>query len=173
MLGTEFKKKYHAEKKASAQLAIQQDFLLFMKKMDSIENVALIGALVKVKNLEDLSKIQPKTPNLPIATITENRSNKEVSAAYPGGTNVLKQEIADLFYGEAVYSEAKKVTSKVVFVVERDGKISNVKAEGDNFTFNRQAEIALYSISKQFSPATIKGTLVRYRFTLPLTLNFE
>lgn len=169
MLGEEFKKKYHAEKKASVKQTIQQDFLLFMKKLDSIENVALIGALVKVKNLEDLAKI----PISVYTKIHETTSDQEVSAEYPGGTNVLKQEIANLFYGEAVFSEAKKVTSKVVFVVERDGKISNVKAEGDNFTFNRQAEIALYCISKQFSPASINGTLVRYRFTLPITLNFE
>jgi hypothetical protein len=27
-----------------------------MKKMDSIENVAMIGALLKVKNLEDFKK---------------------------------------------------------------------------------------------------------------------
>jgi hypothetical protein len=32
-----------------------------MKKMDSIENTALIGALLRVRNLEDLQKIkQPK-----------------------------------------------------------------------------------------------------------------
>lgn len=173
MLGEEFKKKYHAEKKASVKQTIQQDFLLFMKKLDSIENVALIGALVKVKNLEDLAKIQPKIPISVYTKIHETTSDQEVSAEYPGGTNVLKQEIANLFYGEAVFSEAKKVTSKVVFVVERDGKISNVQAEGNNFTFNRQAEIALYCISKQFSPASINGTPVRYRFSLPLTLNFE
>lgn len=173
MLGEEFKKKYHAEKKASVKQNIQQDFLLFMKKLDSIENVALIGALVKVKNLEDLAKIQPKIPISVYTKIHETTSDQEVSAEYPGGTNVLKQEIANLFYSEAVYSDMKKVTSKVVFVVERDGTVSDVKAEGDNFTFNRQAEIALYCISKQFSPASINGTLVRYRFSLPLTLNFE
>ena len=48
-----------------------------------------------------------------------------------------------------------------------------LKAEGENFTFNRQAEIAVYSISGRFSPAHINGIPVRYRFRFPLAMNFE
>ena len=60
LLNNEFKKKYENEPNILSKDGIKRDFVFFMKKMDSIENVALIGALLKVKNLEDLSKIQSR-----------------------------------------------------------------------------------------------------------------
>lgn len=169
MLNTEFKKKFDAEQNPLFKSAVKNDFLFFMKKMDSIENVALVGALLKVKNLEDLQKI---SSNIPSST-TEFSNMIDRSADYPGGINALRKEVAQLFYGEGVYSETGNVKTNVAFIVEKDGSISNVKAEGDNFTFNRQAEIALYSVSEKFTPAYNNGTPVRYRFKLPLALNFE
>ncbi len=171
MLGTEFKKKFDAEPDSLHKEAIRQDFFLFMKKMDSIENVALIGALLKVKNLEDLSRIQS------IRDHSEKESEfyrpTDQSADYPGGIDTLREEVAYLFYKEGVYSDVKTVKANVVFIVEKDGTISNVHAQGDNFTFNRQAEIALYSVSEKFSPAAYKGDPVRCRFNLPLTMQKE
>ncbi|SFT55061.1 hypothetical protein SAMN05421857_1521 [Chryseobacterium formosense] len=170
-LNNEFKKKFDAESNPLYKSAVKNDFLFFMKKMDSIENVALIAALLKVKNLEDVKRLKPAQTN--------NQQSAEFSktidktADYPGGINALRKEIAQLFYGDGVYSESGNVKTNVGFIVEKDGTISNVKAEGDNFTFNRQAEIAVYSISEKFSPAYINGTPVRYKFRLPLALNFE
>ncbi|WP_083206703.1 energy transducer TonB [Chryseobacterium sp. CBo1] len=171
LLNNEFKKKFDAENNPLYKSAVKNDFLFFMKKMDSIENVALIAALLKVKNLEDVKRLKP--------TLTNNQQSSEFSktidktADYPGGINALRKEIAQLFYGDGVHSEAGNVKTNIGFIVEKDGTISNVKAEGDNFTFNRQAEIAVYSISEKFSPAYINGTPVRYKFRLPLALNFE
>jgi hypothetical protein len=87
----------------------------------------------------------------------------EKIADYPGGINTLRQEVADLLYIDGVNSNSKTVKTDVVFIVEKDGTISNVHAQGDNFTFNRQAEIALYSISEKFSPAMVKGDPARFR----------
>lgn len=171
MLGTEFKKKFNAEPNTFNKSAIKNDFLFFMKKMDSIENVALIGALLKVKNIEDLAKIQKK--NIQTQDSSELISTTDKTAAYPGGVDALRKEVVNLFYSEGVYSNIKTIKTNVAFIVEKDGSISNVQAQGDNFTFNRQAEIALYSISSKFSPATINGDAVRFRFKLPLTLNIE
>ncbi|WP_265428923.1 energy transducer TonB [Chryseobacterium sp. YIM B08800] len=170
MLNTEFKKKFDAEKNPLHKVAVKNDFLFFMKKMDSIENVALIAALLKVKNLEDLKKINSKT-----ALLSQQDFPKliERTADYPGGINALRKEVAQLFYGDGVFSETGNLKTNVAFIVEKDGTISNVKAEGDNFTFNRQAEIALYSVSEKFSPAYTNGNPVRYRFRLPLVLNFD
>ena len=171
LINNEFQKKYRTEPNVASKDAIKKDFLLFMKKMDSIENVALIGALLKVKNLEDLNKIQTKT------STAENQSDMvtttDKAADYPGGINALRQEVANLFYSDGVYAEEKTVKTDVAFIVEKDGTISNVHAQGNNFTFNRQAEIALYSSSEKFSPATLKGNTVRYHFRLPLTINLE
>ncbi len=170
MLGSEFKKKFDAETDASDKEAVKQDFLLFMKKMDSIENVALIGALLKVKNLEDLGRI--KSVGNPDKN-SEPNTPPDQSADYPGGIDTLREEVANLFYKEGVYSEVKTVKANVIFTVEKDGRISNVHAQGDNFTFNRQAEIALYSVSEKFSPAIYKGYAIQSRFNLPLIMQKE
>lgn len=171
MLNTEFKKKFDAETNTFKKASIKNDFLFFMKKMDSIENVALIGALLKVRNLEDLQKITHT------GYATDKFADKstiiEKPADYPGGIDILRQEVINLFYADGVYTETKSIKTNVVFVVEKDGSISNVHAQGDNFTFNRQAEIALYSISEKFSPAVINGDPVRFNFRFPLTLTFE
>lgn len=170
MLNNEFKKKFDTEKNPLHKTAIKNDFLFFMKKMDSIENVALIAALLKVKNFEDLKKIHSKTILSPQQNFTQSI---EKMADYPGGINALRKEVAQLFYGDGVFSETGNLKTNVAFIVEKDGTISDVKAEGDNFTFNRQAEIALYSISEKFSPAYNDGNPVRYQFKLPLVLNFD
>lgn len=173
MLGQEFKKKFDAETDNFHKASIRNDYLLFMQKMDSVENVALTAVLLKTKNLEDLGRLRiiktntaPEAPVVP--TVTPDKA-----ADYPGGINQLRKEISDLFYLGGVYSEIKTIKTNVAFIVEKDGTITNVDAKGDNFTFNRQAEIALYSLSQKFSPAVVKGNPVRYRFRLPLTMNLE
>ncbi|MCJ8155248.1 hypothetical protein MKJ01_15890 [Chryseobacterium sp. SSA4.19] len=171
LLNNEFKKKYETETNILSKDAIKNDFLFFMKKMDSIENTALIGALLKVKNLEDLGKLHNK--NIIQGNQPDLISVTEKSADYPGGINALRQEVANLFYTEGVYAEEKTVKANVAFIVEKDGTVSNVQAQGTNFTFNRQAEIAIYSVSEKFSPAIFKGNTVRYRFKLPLTMTFD
>lgn len=168
MLNNEFKKKFEAESNIFKKNLIKGDFLFFMKKMDSIENTALIGALLKVRNIEDLQIL--KTAGGKSQDFNDKSVNIEKIADYPGGINTLRQEVADLLYVDGVNSDAKTVKTDVVFIVEKDGSISNVHAQGDNFTFNRQAEIALYSISEKFSPAVVKGDPARFRFRIPLTL---
>ncbi|RXM52323.1 hypothetical protein BOQ64_09965 [Chryseobacterium sp. CH25] len=168
MLNNEFKKKFEAESNIFKKNLIKGDFLFFMKKMDSIENTALIGALLKVRNIEDLQTLKTATGSS--QDFNDKSVNIEKIADYPGGINTLRQEVADLLYVDGVNSDAKTVKTDVVFIVEKDGSISNVHAQGDNFTFNRQAEIALYSISEKFSPAVVKGDPTRFRFRIPLTL---
>lgn len=63
--------------------------------------------------------------------------------------------------------------SIVTFVVERDGSIAQVKSEGDNIVFNRQAEICMYLVPDKFIPGTLHGVAVRSRFTFPITMKFD
>lgn len=172
MLNKEFKNKFDLEKEIPQKVAIKRDFSEFMLKLDSIQNTAFIGTLIKVKIREDLAKIFHKTlPKLQL----ENKEKSELTenAKYPGGFEKLRKQVADLFYSEAVLVDQKLLKASVIFVVEKDGSISSVKAEGDNFSFNRQAEIALYLLPEKFSPAKMNGTSVRYRFRLPLAMSFE
>lgn len=171
LLNQEFKKKFDKEQSNLVKVSIKNDFQLFMRKMDSIENVALIGALLKTKNLEDLQHFKGLKLNL--NNLQDLPQTIDKNADYPGGINALRQEVANLFYSDGVYTEIKDVKTQIAFIVEKDGSISNVKAEGENFTLNRQAEIALYSVVERFSPSYINGIAVRSRFKLPLSLKFD
>lgn len=172
MLNNEFRKKFDDEKNIEQKIAIKRDFSEFMVKLDSIQNTAFIGTLIKVKNREDLEKIAVKNlPELHLSNPKKETLNEE--AKYPGGFETLRKQVADLFYTDSVLPDQKLLKTNVVFVVEKDGSIGNVQAEGDNFTFNRQAEIAMYLLPEKFSPAIINGTPVRYRFRLPLSMSFD
>ena len=172
MLNNEFKKKFDIEKEAPKKMAIKRDFSEFMNKLDSIQNTAFIGTLIKVKNREDLEKRTHKDFS---SFNTKNPEKIELNeeAQYPGGFNILRKQVSDLFYTDAILPDQKIIKTNIVFVVEKDGTISSVHAEGDHFAFNRQAEIAMYLLPEKFSPAIINGNAVRYRFRLPLAMNFE
>jgi hypothetical protein len=172
MLNNEFKKKFDLEKELPKKISIKKDFSEFMMKLDSIQNTAFIGTLIKVKNREDLTSRNFKNNSSP-ASENPEKTLVENQAQYPGGFNVLRKQVANLFYTEAILPDQKIIKTNVVFVVEKDGTISSVHAEGDHFAFNRQAEIAMYLLPEKFSPAIINGTAVRYRFRLPLAMNFD
>lgn len=170
-LNNSFKKRFDDEQDTLTKIFIKNDFVEFMKKMDSIQNIALISALIKVKNREDLAKAKmgsfPRT--------NENLVGKEVAtpAAYPGGIEMLRNQVASLLYFDVDNLQNKILKSNVAFVVDKDGGVSFVTAEGDNFIFNRQAEIAVYLLSDKFYPAKINGENVEWLFRFPLTINFE
>lgn len=172
MLNNEFKKKFDSETNYEDKRSIKENFSEFMVKLDSIQNTAFIATLIKVKNREDLDRIASRKTTIDHAENPQKQMLNEL-ATYPGGFETLRKQVADLFYSDSVLPDQKLLKTNVVFVVEKDGSISSVRAEGDNFTFNRQAEIALYLLPEKFSPAVINGTAVRYRFRLPLAMNFE
>ena len=170
MLNKEFKKRFDKEANTANKIAVRNDFQEFMVKLDSIQNNAFVYALVKVKIREDLSQFQTQPI---VLKANPRKSDLSSNANYPGGFNLMKQQIIDLFYTEAVLTSHKMMKTDLLFVVEKDGTISSVKAEGDNFTFNRQAEIALYLLPEKFSPAIINGTAIRYKFRLPVAMDFD
>ena len=172
MLNNEFKKKFDSETNYEEKRSIKENFSEFMVKLDSIQNTAFIATLIKVKNREDLDRIASRKTTIDHAENPQKQMLNE-QATYPGGFETLRKQVADLFYSDSVLPDQKLLKTIVVFVVEKDGSISSVRAEGDNFTFNRQAEIAIYLLPEKFSPAVVNGTAVRYRFRLPLAMNFE
>ncbi len=152
---------------------ISNDFSEFMVKLDSIQNMAFLSALIKVKNREDLERLQPKNNLVMTNDSASKPPMKEIPAQYPGGIDELRKQVAQIFYLDALQSTAPKLSTDIYFVVEKDGSIAKVRATGDNFIFNRQAEIAVYLLPEKFSPATLNGEKVRYSFRIPLAMNFE
>lgn len=150
------------------------DFIEFMTKLDSIQNSAYLDALIAVKNREDLEGIEKNDLPKTVSKSKEipNEKGKKTTPEYPGGIDGLRRQISEQFYYNAL-QHATKLSSQITFVVEENGDISHVKAMGDDPIFNRQAEIAVYTLSDKFSPATINGVPVKYRYRLPLSMNFE
>jgi hypothetical protein len=130
----------------------------------------LVNTLVRVKIREDLTQL--KINKQQILVVNPKKSDLSKSANYPGGFNIMRQQIMDLFYTNAILAENKVMKTELLFVVEKDGSITSVHAEGDNFSFNRQAEIAFYLLPGKFSPALVDEAPIRYRFCLPLSMNF-
>lgn len=169
MLTTEFQKRVQQESTLENKNATRNDFALFMSKLDSLENVVLIDALVKTKNMEVLSKT-----SLPIA---ENANfqileQTEKTAEYPGGIDALRTTVASIFYDNALYDQ-NTIKTNIRFIVEKDGSITNVVAMGENASFNRQAEIAIYLLPEKFKPGSLHGYPVRSMFRLPITMKFD
>ncbi len=109
----------------------------------------------------------------PQVSDTQVYSEVEQTAEFPGGINAFRNKVSGNFDGSAMNGDEGTVKAEVTFVVERDGSITDVKAKGKNEDFNSEAVRTIKSIKNKWTPAKINGQSVRYRFRLPLTMNFE
>lgn len=109
----------------------------------------------------------------PQVSETQVYTEVEQTAEFPGGINAFRNKVASNFDGSAMNGDEGTVKTEVTFVVERDGTITDVKANGKNSDFNSEAIRTVKSIRNKWTPAKINGKSVRYRFRLPLTMNFE
>lgn len=112
-------------------------------------------------------------PAAPAVSQTEVYTEVEQLADFPGGINAFRGKVSENFDTSAMSGGEGTLKTEVTFVVERDGSITQVKATGSNSDFNREAERTIKSIRTKWTPAKINGQPVRYRFRLPLTMNFE
>lgn len=65
-----------------------------------------------------------------------------------------------------------KDTCYVRFIVEKDGSLSNIRAEGKNESFNNEAEKALKKLNSKWTPGSLNNVLVRSLFKVPLYIDF-
>lgn len=109
---------------------------------------------------------QPVDPNA-IPTVVD------VKADFIGGINAFRNKVGsnmDVSYFEG---SGEKITATVSFIVERDGSISGVKANGKDAQFNKEAEKAVRSVRGKWNAAKLKGQAVRSYFNIPITIQFE
>jgi protein TonB len=109
----------------------------------------------------------------PQVSDTQVYSEVEQTAEFPGGINAFRNKVSGNFDGSAMNGDEGTVRTEITFVVERDGSITDIKANGKNSDFNSEAVRTIKSIKNKWTPAKINGQSVRYRFRLPLTMNFE
>ena len=109
----------------------------------------------------------------PQVSSTQVYTEVEQLAEFPGGINAFHNKVNGNFDTGIMDSDVGRVTTEVIFVVERDGSITDVKANGSNRDFNAEAVRTVKSIKNKWAPAKINGQSVRYRFRMPLTMQFE
>ena len=105
--------------------------------------------------------------------ITDDIVKSERIAEFPdGGSQNFRKLIVDNFREKKVKGEGEE-SCELQFVIERDGSLTNIIANGSNDSFNKEAIRAISKIKTKWIPATIDGQPVRYRFRIPLNLNFN
>lgn len=96
----------------------------------------------------------------------------DVEASFPGGLEAFRNRVINNFDGSGIETDEVMKTT-VTFIVERDGTISNLKANGKLKEFNDEAIRTVKSIKGKWIPAKINNQAVRSYFTLPITMKFD
>ncbi|KAA2215675.1 energy transducer TonB [Chryseobacterium sediminis] len=98
-----------------------------------------------------------------------------VEANFAGGIDSFRNKVMNNFDGSGFESE-DVVKTTVTFIVEMDGTISGVKANGTNADFNSEAMRTIKTISSKgkWIPAkNKKGEFVRSYFKFPISMKFD
>ena len=164
-IADEFKTQIKNEKNLTSQFMLKSTMEDFAKRLDSTENVSFTYALIATKNKETLKPKEAKIKKI-------DKKLEDSSVSYPGGLNALREEIHTTFYYDAKHNTPINFVAKVKFLVDVDGYVKNVVAEGENSVFNKQAEIAVYRLRHPFTPKYKDGYPVKSWFTLPIKMSF-
>ncbi|QQQ27058.1 energy transducer TonB [Chryseobacterium indoltheticum] len=139
-----------------------------MKKLIII-SVLLFGYFIQAQEVAgttDLEELDVRKNN------TEIYNAVEKPAYFPKGSLFFRQKFARNFKEKNVISNGIE-KCELTFVIERDGTLTDIKASGTNQSFNKEAIRAVSKIKTKWIPAELDGHKVRYRFRVPLTINFK
>ncbi|MGH1515897.1 energy transducer TonB [Chryseobacterium sp. JK1] len=161
-------------------------------KKDPIPDDAVAGFVDHFKG----DPVTPNTPNVPTVSVgtgpvintpppvisdpvDKNKILESgelgVEASFVGGIDSFRNKVMSNFDGSGFESE-DVVKTTVTFIVEMDGTISGVKANGTNADFNNEAIRTIKSISNKgkWTPAkNKKGEYVRSYFKFPISMKFD
>lgn len=161
-------------------------------KKDPIPDDAIAGFKDNFKG----DPVTPNTPNVPTVSVgtgpvittappvisdpvDKNKIAESgelgVEASFAGGIDSFRNKVMNSFDGSGFESE-DVVKTTVTFIVEMDGTISGVKANGTNADFNNEAMRTIKMISNKgkWVPAkNKKGEYVRSYFKFPISMRFE
>lgn len=131
----------------------------------------MIGALNKIDNFKETESNSISKNFVPDTETIY--SDYDQRPEYPGGINAFRTKFSGTFDGSKMKGNEGVVKTNASFVIEIDGSITDIKADGKNADFNSEAVRTIKSINKKWTPAKINGQSVRSLFSLPLTMNFE
>lgn len=95
------------------------------------------------------------------------------SADFEGGINAFRTKVMNKFDVSAFETE-DVVSTKLTFIVEKDGTISNIKANGKDASFNAEAIRTIKAVKGKWIPGkNKKGESVRSYFSFPISMKFD
>jgi len=120
----------------------------------------------------------PYIPPTPPAKVPDNHiaSGDELAseAVFTGGIDSFRNKVINSFDGSGFEGNGDTMRTIITFVVEKDGTISGLKANGKDIEFNNEAIRTIKNVKGLWKPAKNKqGETVRSYFKFPITMNFE
>lgn len=120
----------------------------------------------------------PYVPPTPPAPVPDNHiaaaGELSAEAAFSGGIDSFRNKMINKFDSSGFEGQGDTMRTVITFVVEKDGTISGIKANGADAEFNKEAMRAIKSIGGTWKPAKNKqGENVRSYFKFPITMNFD
>lgn len=95
------------------------------------------------------------------------------SADFEGGINSFRNKVMNKFDVSA-FEEEGVISTKITFVVETDGTISNIKANGKDASFNAEAIRTIKAVKGKWIPGkNKKNESVRSYFSFPISMKFD
>lgn len=97
-----------------------------------------------------------------------------VEADFVGGINAFRNKVISNFDGSGFEGSGDLMKTTITFIVETDGTISGIKANGGDADFNNEAIRTIKSIKGKWVPGkNKKGEAVRSYFKFPISMKFE
>lgn len=115
----------------------------------------------------------PKPAPAPVVDDKAIATSVDVQAVFAGGIDAFRNRVVNNFDTSGFEGSGDLMKTTVTFVVERDGTISNIKANGPDAAFNREAERTIRGVKGKWTPGKIKGNAVRSYFNFPISMRFE
>lgn len=97
----------------------------------------------------------------------------DVQASFNGGINAFRTKVVQNFNTDHFEGTGDLMKTTVSFIVEKDGTISGIKANGQDAAFNKEAEKTIKNIKGKWAPAQLNGQNVRSYFNFPISMMFE
>ncbi len=165
-------------------------------KIDAVESkeVDKTGATASTQNHEgeivDKPTYIPVNPNIGPGTVAPPRvippsvaqgpdnsikdvNELSVSANFEEGIETFRKKVMNKFDSSGFASDDVMKTT-VTFIVERDGTISGIKADGKDSDFNAEALRTIKAVKGKWIPGkNKKGEPVRSYFKFPISMKFD
>ncbi|SFH94707.1 energy transducer TonB [Halpernia frigidisoli] len=112
-------------------------------------------------------------PVLPKTIDNSPKKHVDVEAQFSKGLDGFRNGMINNFDGTGFDGVDDVMRTTLTFIVEKDGSISDIKANGGNKDFNQEAIKTLKTIKGKWTPAKLGGESVRSYFSFPVSMKFD